>query len=516
MKKEYKHVILISFIVIILVNLPLIFFFVFPKDGLTFLGRRVINSQDMYTYLSYIEQSREGKWLLENLYTTESQKATLIRPSYVIIGKFAALTHTSSLFGYHAGRIGFSIIFCIVLYAFIRKLFEKESHRLVAFILVLSSSGLGFLLGNIFPQSSDLWIPESNTFLTLSESPHFILSQILMLLGFMMYVSFLEKKRLRFAALSCLCFVPLAFEHPFDLIIAIPVIFLFALWERKVSITKTVFICLICLMGLMYPLLELKLNPLYALEQIQGASISPAPINYLLGFGFLIPLALVGAEKYFKSKKNIVKLLFVWIAIGYILLYAPVSFQRRMSEGLHIPIAIFASVGLVHLSERINKRLRQLTIPVLAFCVVLLSCGSFYSLWNDYSTIAKNTSTNYYYFISRKDKEAIDWLGNNSERGDIILSNWFYGNLIPMIGRKVYVGHTAQTIHFDDKIARVNAFLIDQDIFSSITFLHQNNIKYIYLGKNDAMKQYGFKPDEKEFLNKVYDNEEASIYKVTY
>jgi hypothetical protein len=146
MKKEYKHIILISCLVIFLVNVPILFFYLFPKDGLFFLGRRVINSQDLYTYLSYIEQSKQGSWLLQNLYTTEPQTGTLVRPSYVLIGKFAHIFNLTSLAAYHVARVFFSIIFCAVLYQFIKKLFDKSDERILAFFYRINIIWLGSIL----------------------------------------------------------------------------------------------------------------------------------------------------------------------------------------------------------------------------------------------------------------------------------------------------------------------------------------------------------------------------------
>jgi len=46
------------------------------------------------------------------------------------------------------------------------------------------------------PNPSDLWIPESITFLSLAEAPHFIFSQILMISGLMFFLKYLKKREL--------------------------------------------------------------------------------------------------------------------------------------------------------------------------------------------------------------------------------------------------------------------------------------------------------------------------------
>jgi len=50
-----------------------------PK-GLEFLGRHNINSQDTYTYLSFIDQARHGAMLFKNIYTPEISPAIFFHP----------------------------------------------------------------------------------------------------------------------------------------------------------------------------------------------------------------------------------------------------------------------------------------------------------------------------------------------------------------------------------------------------------------------------------------------------
>jgi hypothetical protein len=235
-KLELFFAALIAVGVLLLVNLPLIYFTLLPKGGLVFLGRRVINSQDVYTYVSFIEQSKQGKYLFQNMFTSEQQSASLFRPSYLVLGKIAALFRLSSIHAYHVGRVIFSISFFVVVYCLIQQISERPKQRLLMFGVVLFSSGLGWLLGKYIGSSSDLWIPESNTFLTLAESPHFILAQTLLVSGLLLFIHYLKSRDRRALAGLFLLTLVLAFEHPFDLLILGPVIF--CLRERAVWLCR--------------------------------------------------------------------------------------------------------------------------------------------------------------------------------------------------------------------------------------------------------------------------------------
>lgn len=510
MKKTTVAVFLIGFSVLILANLPIIYYYLFPKENLVFLGRRVINSQDTYTYAAFIEEAKQGKIIFDNLFTTEEQVPSLLRPSYLIIGKFASFFNLSPIAAYHIARILFSVIFLIVLYKFLSKFFGDSEKRIIAFIILLTSSGLGFVLNMVTPNSSDLWIPESNTFLSLAEPPHFILSQILMVLGFLLFIKYLEKKKLIYIFFSTLLFFFLAFEHPLNLIVIAPTIF-FTAFFSGIGWFRSLFFAGISSFGFAYQLIQALTNPV--LKSWQVEHFSPSPINYLAGFGLLVPFAVIGAEKFIQLKEKMsgYKLILIWVFATAILIYSPSDFQRRMIEGVHIPIAILATAGIFVIIEGLKKEIRLL---ILYGSVLVLCLSSFYTISKDFEQIGADNSANYYYFISKAESDGIKWLKDNTNDSDGILSNWFFGNLIPgLTGRRVYLGHKAQSGKFDKKIQLINAFLLDTNLISSAAFLKENNISYIFLGNSDSMLTYGFRPENNPFLKEVYSKNGVWIYK---
>ncbi len=514
MKKEHLIATLVAVLVILFVNAPILYFSFVGKLDLTFLGRRVINSQDMYTYLSFIEQSRQGKLIFENLYTTEPQSPTIIRPVYLAIGTFARFTHTSSLQSYQLARVLASLYFCFILYLFISELFQREKQRVCAFLLVLTSSGLGWLLGRFINQSSDLWIPESNVFMSLAESPHFIFSQALMLTVLYCYVRFLKTKRSHLPIVILICCALLAFDHPFDLMILGPVLFFTGLLSSA-ALAPTFLLSFFSVIGIAYPLYQLRVNPVFASEQAQGVSLSPSPMAFLSGFGMFIPLALSGANTWLLSRRASIKLILLWSGIGIVMMYAPVGFQRRLSEGISIPISLLAAAGLFQLYSVIKSYRVRLAVPCIAAITIFLLLGSVQLVITDFQTIGKDSKASYYYFVSTEEYEGLTWLREHTQPTDVILSNWFYGNLIPgTSGRRVYVGHKAQTITFEDKVARINSFLLEKDDEKSQSFLRENSITYIYVGNNDSLLQYGYHPESKSYLEKVFDKGGARIFKV--
>lgn len=526
MKKTYV-IILISAIVLLLSNASLLFGLFQAKEGLVFLGRRDINSQDVYTYVSFIEQSKQGKFLFENLYAVEAQKGDLFRPSYMIIGKLAWLLNISSLTAYHTARIGIGILFFLVLYKFLGLFFKDSRSRVLAHTIVLTSSGIGFIVRLVAANSIDTWIPEANTFLSLAEAPHFLLSQIYMLGGFMAFLKGIMQGKKRYLAASSLCFLLLSFEHPFNIAVTLATVLSTAFWLIKTGTVKfkssyigLLAIVIVSVFGLGFQVFETYQNPILNSWASQNALLSPPAVNYLAGYGFLLVLGAIGLEKFLKEKKPQQVLVIAWIGAVSVLLYAPIFFQRRFSEGLHIPLAILAAWGILKLTRFISnfsiERAQKYVINFFwAATVIILTLTSFVRVLTDVSIFAGESKEGYYYYILSSEMEGLEWLKAHSNSSDIILTNWFYGNIVPGIaGRKVYLGHKVQTPFFDKKVEDENKFFLNKNTTEAYNFLKENRITHIFLGANDTILQYGFKPDEKPYLVKVFDQDGTLIYKV--
>jgi len=152
-------------------------------------------------------------------------------------------------------------------------------------------------------------------------------------------------------------------------------------------------------------------------------SFSPAPISYLVGFGLLIPLAIIGMEKILKGKDAKYKLLLVWVFVTGVMIYFPFELQRRTVEGVHIPLAILAGIGLFSLADKFKK---EYWLDIVLGVLVLLSLSSLYTIYTDFQTINKDSfNKGYNYYISKPDVAGIAWLKLHTGDKDVILSNWF-------------------------------------------------------------------------------------------
>jgi hypothetical protein len=333
-----------------------------------------------------------------------------------------------------------------------------------------------------------------------------------MLAGYYFFLDYLKNKKISRILLSCLFFLILSFEHPFNLVVVAPVLFLTAIWSG-LSWGTSIFIGIGSSIGLLYSFYSTLVNPTLATWQNQNVLLSPSPTAYAAGFGLILILALTGIEKLLNEELSIHhKFLITWVTVCGLLLYFPLNFQRRLVEGIHIPLAILATAGLLFLAQKTKVKWQSLLITL---SVILLSVTSFFMVYSDFRMISQDNADSYYYHISPPELSAIKWLGSKTTTEDVILSNTYFGNLIPgIIGRTVYIGHKIQTTNWDQKSKDLDIFVNNNNPTLSQEFLSKNRISYIFTGKGDILVKNGFKPENYPNLEQVYNQDGTYIYKV--
>ena len=115
----------------------------------------------------------------------------------------------------------------------------------------------------------------------------------------------------------------------------------------------------------------------------------------------------------------------------------------------------------------------------------------------------------------QKKIEAMRWLKENTDHNDIIMAQYTNGNFMPAItGRHVFVGHGIETIDFKIKYSQNEALFNKQLSDEYIQkILAENKINYIFFSLFEKY-HLQWNPEKKEYLNKVFDNQEVQIYKV--
>lgn len=535
---ESRFVFCCILVVIILTGLPYLYGFLMAPSGSTYTGIHSLAPGDINVYYSYLEQVKQGNILFQDLFTAEPQAKTLFNPFWLIAGLFASLFHLSGALALQLIRLLLVPIFILALYKFLKYIIADIKIRKLALIFLLFSSGLGGVLvpaltpykyiadnGAYYNWPMDLWVPESNTFLTLYHLPHILFSSILIVVIFLLFMRAVLENKKFFAFLAGGCSLILMLFHPFHLftIWLVPLVWLVVLilvskdinWRRL----KIYLIYVISSLPAVIYQLVFQLTDKFAQARLaQNILITPKPWLVLISYGFLLVFALIGALLVLKRIDQKQLFLVIWATVQLALIYAPIFFQRRLSQCLHIPLAILAASGILALWRLVSKYLgnyfEHRLIRVFIFLVVffpLFAGSTIYVLVNDVSLY---TESNIPFFYLNKDiTNSFAWIKDNTSEQDVFLSEVRFANFIPgWTGRKIYAGHGVETINYLEKLENVKEFFGDQE-WDRHKFLNQQGINYLFLSGWEDEKMLW--PIEKEpYLRLVYQSGAVKIYQV--
>jgi hypothetical protein len=421
----------------------------------------------------------------------------------------------------------------------------------------------------------DFRVPEAHVFYSALTFPHFVAGIILILLtfGLTLYLLLLpanEKKRRWFAATGAgTANLLLGIVYPFLIYLSAAVIgsfYFYLIWTRSSSkrrgrpdhnkwwraigqaiswheVGMLLLIFMIPLpLFLYYGVVFLQSSVLRTWSE-QAVTLSPNPIHYLLTYGLYLFLGSLTFKqtverKAFSSGSNEVidlksdvqaKLLFLWVWIGAaaILLYIPLNSQRRYVEGLQVPLAILAVIGFftvgwpwllrTRLIRALLQRPRYSPAGLQRLAIILLiGTASLTNIFLYASTLIKLIiSQPYPLFRPELELEAMDWLEQQIEPGEVVLAAYWTGSYLPFrTGATVIVGNRYETGQFNSRRQQVEQF------FSSATtdewrqgMLAQYGVQYIFVGPGE--KRLGnFWEMDATYLQILFENEAVVIYKV--
>ena len=530
--REWLFVLLWSAFVVLLANIPYIYGYAIAPPDKVFMGdaRCFI---DTNTYLAWMHQASDGHILFKDIYTTEPHSRMFFHPFFLLLGNVARFTGLSLITVHGAARVICGFFLLLLCYGFVSYFIEGAFERSVAFILISISGGLGWL--NIFPTINSIpeswfltgWI-EGNTFLSIYALPLFSASVIMLLSTFFfMLRSFEEKKAVYSIYAGTICFF-LIFTHFFDALIVYPVLAAYVIIRYLISQdfdrlkTDTgLFAIMFALSSpaAFYDWWASMANPVFHEHAWKGAiTLSPGFIWYLGGLGFVGIFAVLGIVKtLFDAEKD--KALFnrrvfliVWALSVPFLVYMPIAFQRRLVEGVHVPVAILCAIGLFYLVKKFSVDPKTLALIL----ILAVLPNSLYVLHKDMDYLRKNAEARSMAgFLDKDILEGFYWLKGNTKREDVVICDYETGNYIPAVsGNTVFIGHSPETINFEQKWAATKAFFSgDTDDEVRRNILKASTAKYLFYCWKERVLG-GFDPAGASYLKLVYNNPTAMIYEV--
>lgn len=495
----------------------------------------LINLED-YSYHAIMLQGYNGAWTYHIQATTEPHHAAFLYGFYLFLGQLARTLGLSIVAMWHTSRIIVSLVLCLVTFGFIGILLDDARERWTAYLLAIFGSGLDWALfpWERFDAASsipiDFRMPEAHIFFSAMTFPHVALGIALVLASFWLWRKYLGSKNWNDVAALAAAILLICIIYPFFVLLLSGVLgtdwVLASYRSRKILWRQG--LALGAAFAPSFPLnlyyvFVLQTNSVFRVWNEQAATLSPNPLHYLLAYGVLIALALLLLHGQERHKFMI---LWVWIAVVALLLYAPLGAQRRFVQGVQVPLAILASAGLYRVLfprlekanwfQRLVSRPNYSRVGLERFAVVLLllalSTANLVVLLklSDLTAIEQPAA----FFVPRAEVAAIDWLGANTRRDDPILAAYWTSGYIPArSGNVVFAGQRYETNRFDEKRLLVEKFFdVSTDDAFRRNMLTQYRIAYLFWGGQERALG-DFDPAWSDYLEQVYDKSGVQIYR---
>ncbi len=486
-------------VVLALASLPYPIAWALTPPGYTFTW--VLTTPfDVFSYLSKMGEAARGAWLLHLPYTSEPHPPALLFPQYVLLAKLGAVTGVGNLVAFHLFRIAGGAVLLLAGYLFIVTLSPQVTVRRTAFAFTAIGGSLSWLTSGFGVIGIDATVPESNTFHTLFANGHFALAMAALygvaLLVLRSAPSFPWRRMVVAALLAALAVV----LQPFFVIL---MGFVGVLWTGLFLLRRGMPagwckppLALIPLaVGGTAALywLQLQTNVATAGWIAQNLTPSPSPLHVLAGYGLIAPLALLGLARAWRDPEGAgltrdgALLLLAWAIALPVMLYAPFQFQRRLSEGAHVPLSLLAAAGLWWWAQRLGPRawgwLRLASVAVLGLG----------TLWLVGLSLLGALTLRTPFYLPNDDLAALQWLGRNGNEGNVVLAAPAMGNAIPAYAPvRVYWGHTLETSDQARKLAATDRFFSPAPSASErCALLAEAGITYVYEGAVERGKLAG-------------------------
>jgi hypothetical protein len=537
-KNEWLFVGLISALLMIITIFPVVFGYVTALPQTQYNGLNTIGTADYSVYFSYINQIKSGKILLQDYFTSEPQTGGLLNIFWLGVGLLARIFNLSAPIAYHLSRLLMIPVFCVIFFIFSSYIFAENKLRQWSLIFSGFASGLGGYLALIvkgnwqdalgwlgYNSPIDLWVTETNVFFSMYLNPHFVLSFALMILFFLLLLLAWENNNIKYSIAAGATGLIWFNFHPYyaPYVLALGFIFSLYLLVRTKKITPLYHLAIslaISFISVAYHYYLSKTDYVIGTRMAQNITITPSLLYVIIGYGFLLFFGLLGIYfivKNYRPLPDKFVFLIIWLLAGLNLLYAPLSFNRRFTEGLEIPMIFLTVFCLSNLIEYIRKHWggwgRALTNKIVSIFlfICLFSVTNFIIVIRDLYPISGHNSS---FYFSDQYLQAIDWLNENNN-GQVILTNKYNGHNLPgLINQPVFIGHGHETISFSAKSKLVEDFYANKyDQTRAYKFLTENHIGYILYSiwerGSMAINLY-----EQPYLEQVFSNTQTAIYKV--
>jgi hypothetical protein len=492
-------------------------------NGFFYLG------DDAATYIAKMRQGMDGAWGWSDPYiSTPTAQPVLLFLFYILWGKVAGLLHVSLFAAYHLARLSSAVALVYAARRLAAAALPPGRARVVAVVLAVAGAGAGYILAVVSGLTGltevlgqpldalDLHLPELSGFYSVLAIPHFGWAAALLALALERLMATATAPNVgataRAALAAATAMLLLCLIHPQMLFILAPLAAAHLAFTRAplrawVGAGLTF---LACVPLLLYFLRVLTDDPVIQQWSSQWRHQAPGFVAFIFGLGVPLGLAVYAVIAERARLTPAQRTLAVWVVLVILLLYLPnpVNIQRRLIDGIYLPIAMLAALGIDMLARRRATRRARARLATYAVAASMMSSLVVVAIGMSGALTAKD-----FLYIDHSEVAALDWLSGQRGSGTppAVLSHPDTGLHVPELsGLRVYAGHYSETLDSTNRARRARDEMRAGGA-ELVAFMRANDVSYLYVGPLErASGVGGLAPG----LEVVYDSGGVTVYRL--
>lgn len=483
------------------------------------------------------KQAESGEILFEDKFNGHTDARRVFNPLWLAMGWTARVSGLPLLLVFQLERVAFSALLLWQVHAITARFLRGRWWRLTALLLVAFSSGFGVFgvdvadwtarrgLYQVRAWTPDLWVAESNVFLTMLGEVVLPAATALFLLGMRSGLELLTGGRGSPCRLGGLLLL-LGTVYPYAVVSAWAILGGLALLGPSrpdgSSRPSRAYLAVVALSSpiVLYDALLVLDDPKLTVGQALYAS--PGLHEYFLGFGVVSLFALVGAGLALRRRRRRLHPLLVWVGITLAVIYIPrslVPFQLQLVLGVQVPLTILAVHGARQLWWMSRRRGPRFGLGIaLVGSLALAPATSAYHLANVFASLQRRQLPEY---LDLPTAEALRWLNAESLPSEVVLSAPETAPYVPVLANnRVYSGdYAAPTAGFAEKQERL-AWMLHPgtEPAALVRFLREARIRYVLFDPRLRARSPAGAGDRLAVLTgleRVFERGSVTIFRVT-
>ena len=301
-EQRYRLVaLLIASLCLLASSVPYVVGWAVSSDEMQFGGVVLTYMEDVYTYLSAMNQGATGSWSYQILHTPEEHQPELLKPFYLALGKLGGVLGLPMVTAYQLARLAAGSCLLAAIYTFSGVFTDGPRSHLVAYLIACAGGGLSWLTailratGCQWPDwmPVEFWLVESFPLPTIMIFAHGALATAILLVTFLAILVYHRMGTLKDMGKSVALTVALAVVQPMCLpILGVTLcVYQALLAVRRISrgqswVNRTELAGIMIIGGISLPLAVLLSHPFWTNEVFriwkqQSLTTSPSLLHLL-------------------------------------------------------------------------------------------------------------------------------------------------------------------------------------------------------------------------------------------